>query len=52
MDEREITITLPSVLVEQISAAVENMNWSYESHEEFFKEAARMLLIDMAKTLR
>lgn len=49
INEQNINITLPNGLVKQINRVVENAGLGYESESEFFKEAARILLRNLAE---
>lgn len=48
ISEQNINITLPNKLLKQISEVTKNSGLGYESESEFFKEAARILLRDLA----
>ena len=48
MSEQNIHITLPNELVKHINDVMKNSGLGYESESEFFQEASRILLRDLA----
>jgi len=49
MNEQNIHITLPNELVKHINDVMKNSSLGYESESEFFQEATRILLRDLAE---